>query len=471
MPFDIFRLFRNRRDRGDVAAFEDDHGQRGRRYLLKKPSSKRKEPFFTPLPSRAPTDPEEGYRDEYALVHNPSTVMGGSLNARPTTLEDPVSPSSLHGYSNRSEYPRVPRDDIPYADRYHEDMAGRRNPEGPVVINHSSRSMSPTYSDRTFKNHRPAAWEYPGTRIIPPPPHHRPRDYVAAETTPTNIYGSHRYDAYPEGRGIHRAESYRRGPTRSYSKRVPPIQYIVPGGMDVIFQDERGREIKRVMNSNGRRGSAPTAPFIVHDPSGQELYRYDGPNGPHPEPPILRVRRNPARRGENDSSPMYLVEPHEVHNDSRHDRRYSVDRRGHGRYGSYENHRNHMGRGAHRDPREYDDYRGRGDYKRHDDYPRRTVHEDPRHHGGYEDHQDYEVHTGHGQPERDSPSALQGLHRTHSHSSHGSLSGVHEDLLQLPVDDRRSGMSRTYEGSVHGSMHPEALDEGITDRLDSFHVT
>ncbi|KAI6119420.1 hypothetical protein EDD16DRAFT_1519492 [Pisolithus croceorrhizus] len=156
----IFSLFRNRRDRGDVAAFEDDHGQRGRRYLLKRPSK-----FFTPLPSRAPTDPEEEYRDEYVQVHSPSTVMGGTLNARPTTLEDPVSPSSLHGYSNRSEYPRLPHDDIPYADMYHEGMAGRGNPEGPVVINHLSRSMSPTSSDRTFKNHRPAALEYPGTRV------------------------------------------------------------------------------------------------------------------------------------------------------------------------------------------------------------------------------------------------------------------------------------------------------------------
>ncbi|KAI6105661.1 hypothetical protein F5141DRAFT_141851 [Pisolithus sp. B1] len=228
MPFDMFKLFRNRRDRGDVAAFEDDHGQRGRRYLLKRPS-KRKEPFFTPLPSRAPTDPEEEYRDEYVQVHSPSTVMGGTLNARPTTLEDPVSPSSLHGYSNRSEYPRLPHDDIPYADMYYEGMAGRGNPEGPVVINHLSRT----------------ALEYPGTRVVSEALSSPVQNLRTAETTPTNIYGSHRYDAYPEARGIHRAESYRRGPTRNHSKRVPPIHYIVPGGMDVIFQDERGREIKR----------------------------------------------------------------------------------------------------------------------------------------------------------------------------------------------------------------------------------
>ncbi|KIK30603.1 hypothetical protein PISMIDRAFT_301730 [Pisolithus microcarpus 441] len=177
-------------------------------------------------------------------VHSPSTLMGGTLNARPTTLEDPVSPSSLRGYSNRSEYPRLPHDDIPYADAYHESMAGRGNPEDPIVINHSSRSMSQTPSDRTFENHRPAAFEYPGTRIIPPPPHHRQRDYVAAGA-PTNIYGSHHHDAYPEARGIRRAESYRREPIRNHSKRGRPAYYIVPHGMDVVFQDGTGREIHR----------------------------------------------------------------------------------------------------------------------------------------------------------------------------------------------------------------------------------
>lgn len=469
MPFDMFRLFRNRRDRGDVAAFEDDHGQRGRRYLLRRPS-KRKEPIFTPLPSRAPTDPEEEYRDEYMQVHSPSTLMGGTLNARPTTLEDPVSPSSLRGYSNRSEYPRLPHDDIPYADAYRESMAGRGNPEDPIVINHSSRSMSQTPSDRTFENHRPAAFEYPGTRIIPPPPHHRQRDYVAAGA-PTNIYGSHHHDAYPEARGIRRAESYRREPIRNHSKRGRPAYYIVPHGMDVVFQDGTGREIHRAGNFSGRRRPVPPAPFVVQDSGGREVYRYDGSDGSRREPQILQVYMSRPRgsHGRSHSSPIYHVEP--LHDDPRYDHRYNVDRRGYGRYGNYENHRNHSGRGAHRDPREYDDYRGRGDYRRHDDYPRRAIREAPRHLGEHEDHRDYEVYTAHGQPERHSPVALQGLHRTHSHSSHGSLSGAHEDLLQPPVDDRRSGMSGVYEGSIHGGMPPEPFDEEITDRLDSFHMT
>lgn len=460
----MFRLFRNRRDRGDVAAFEDDHGQRGRRYLLKRPS-KRKEPIFTPLPSRAPTDPEEDYRDEYMQVHSPSTLMGGTLNARPTTLEDPVSPSSLRGYSNRSEYPSPPHDDIPYADAYHESMAGRGNPEDPIVINHSSRSMSRTPSDRTFENHRPPAFEYPGARIIPPPPHHRPRDYVAAGA-PTDIYGSHHHDAYPEARGIRRTESYRREPTRNHSKRGRPAYYIVPPGMGVVFQDTRGREIQRAGDFSGRRRPVRSAPFVVQDQSGREIYRSDGSRH---EPQILQVYMTRPRHGRSHSSPLYHVEP--LYDPPQHDHRHSVDRGGYGRYGSYENHRNHSSHGAHRDRREYDDYRGRGDYRRHDDYPRRAIREPPRHHGEHEDHRDYEGYAGHGQPESHSPEALGGFHRTHSHSSHGSLSGAHEDLLRPPVDDRRSGMSRVYEGSVHGSTLPEPFDEEITDRLDSFHMT
>ncbi|KAI6034216.1 hypothetical protein BKA83DRAFT_4186651 [Pisolithus microcarpus] len=435
MPFDMFRLFRNRRDRGDVAAFEDDHGQRGRRYLLRRPSK-----IFTPLPSRAPTDPEEEYRDEYMRVHSPSTLMGGTLNARPTTLEDPVSPSSLRGYSNRSEYPRLPHDDIPYADAYHESMAGRGNPEDPIVINHSSRSMSQTPSDRTFENHRPAAFEYPGTRIYHnrflPLPHHRQRDYVAAGA-PTNIYGSHHHDAYPEARGIRRAESYRREPIRNHSKRGRPAYYIVPHGMDVVFQDGTGREIHRAGNFSGRRRPVPPAPFVVQDSGGREVYRYDGSDGSRREPQILQVYMSRPRgsHGRSHSSPIYHVEP--LHDDPRYDHRYNVDRRGYGRYGNYENHRNHSGRGAHRDPREYDDYRGRGPSAKR-----------PRHLGEHEDHRDYEVYTAHGQPERHSPF-----------------------YWRPPVDDRRSGMSGVYEGSIHGGMPPEPFDEEITDRLDSFHMT
>ncbi|KAI6047267.1 hypothetical protein EDC04DRAFT_2887074 [Pisolithus marmoratus] len=438
MPFDMFKLFRNRRDHGDIATLEGNHGERGRRYLLRRTSKVKAgtcerllsvdsacyitlaSQIFTPLPSRAPTDPEEEYRDGYVQVDSPSTVMGGTLNARPTTLEGPISPSSPRGHSHRLEYPRL-HDDIPYADTYHEGMTERGNPERPIVINHSSRGMSSTSSDRTLQNHRSAAPGYPGTRVIPPPPHHHPRNYVAAET-PTNIYGSRHHDAHPEAGGIRRAEDHRRGQTRSHSKGRPPIYYIVPGGMRVIFQDEAGREIDRVGDFSGRRRPVPPAPFVVQDESGRELYRYDG--HPHRQPPV--VEYNPNRRGRRYSSPMYPSESYKRYNDPRYDHRSSVERRGYGRYGDYENHRNRPGHSTHRDARGYDDYRDRGDYRRHGDYPRRAGHEVPRNHGEHEDHRGYEDFGSHGQPERDSPE----LHRARSHSDHVPLGEPHDDLLQ-----------------------------------------
>lgn len=467
MPFDMFKLFRNRSHRGEVLALEDNDGERGRRYLLKR-SSKRKEPIFTPLPSRAPTDPEEEYRDGYVQVHSPSTVMGGTLNARPTTPEDPPMLPSPRDLSHRLEYPRLPHDDIPYAETYHEGITQRGNPDDPIVINHSSRSMSTTSSDRTLGYHRPRASEYPGTRIIPPPPRHRPRDYVVQEVAPANIYGSRHYDAHPEARGIHLAESYQRGHARNHPKGRPPICYIVPGGMNVVFQDERGRELTRVGDSSGRRRPAPPAPFIVQDPSGRELYRYDG--SPNRDPKVLQIHMGPTRRGRSYSSPTYHLESYKGYNDPRYDPRHSADRRGYGRYEGYENHRNHLSRRAHRDPREYDDHRDRGDYRRHGDYSRHVVHEIPRNHGEHEDHRDYEAYSSHDRPELDSPVAPQGLQRTHSHSSHRPFGGGHEDLMEPPIDDRRSVATRVYEGSVHGSTHPEPFDEEITDRLDSLHM-
>ncbi|TFK43615.1 hypothetical protein BDQ12DRAFT_675277 [Crucibulum laeve] len=53
-------------------------------------------------------------------------------------------------------------------------------------------------------------------------------------------------------------------------------QYIVPAGMNVIFQDEDGNEITRVgdFDSHGRpRRSRRSSPIVVQDEFGNELYR------------------------------------------------------------------------------------------------------------------------------------------------------------------------------------------------------
>ncbi|KAF8897456.1 hypothetical protein BD779DRAFT_1667434 [Infundibulicybe gibba] len=57
--------------------------------------------------------------------------------------------------------------------------------------------------------------------------------------------------------------------------REPALYYyIVPGGMNVIFQDENGNEITRVGDFGSRRdGRQVVSPLVVQDEDGNELYR------------------------------------------------------------------------------------------------------------------------------------------------------------------------------------------------------
>ncbi|KAF7352862.1 hypothetical protein MVEN_01253200 [Mycena venus] len=80
----------------------------------------------------------------------------------------------------------------------------------------------------------------------------------------------------PEARPPHRSvspEPYRPRDSRSQhsSHTVDGTYYIVPGGVDVIFQDEDGNEITRVGDFSGRRKRV--SPIIVQDEDGRELYR------------------------------------------------------------------------------------------------------------------------------------------------------------------------------------------------------
>jgi len=56
--------------------------------------------------------------------------------------------------------------------------------------------------------------------------------------------------------------------------------YIVPAGLNVVFQDEDGNEITRV-GKRGRQGhgshTGKSAPIVVYDEFGKELYRDPSP--------------------------------------------------------------------------------------------------------------------------------------------------------------------------------------------------
>ncbi|KAJ7744525.1 hypothetical protein DFH07DRAFT_26267 [Mycena maculata] len=71
--------------------------------------------------------------------------------------------------------------------------------------------------------------------------------------------------------------------------------YIVPGGTNVIFQDEDGNEITRVGDFSGRRRRI--SPIIVQDEHGREIYRTsDIQNSSRAEP--NRHRSRGSRRDE-----------------------------------------------------------------------------------------------------------------------------------------------------------------------------
>lgn len=84
--------------------------------------------------------------------------------------------------------------------------------------------------------------------------------------------GSHDYSGTIEP-AIYERESYDGGESE------PDVyQYIVPVGVDIIFQDEAGIEIARVGNSKPSKRNADDkprnhAPIVVVDELGNELYR------------------------------------------------------------------------------------------------------------------------------------------------------------------------------------------------------
>ncbi|KAJ7499002.1 hypothetical protein FB451DRAFT_20617 [Mycena latifolia] len=80
----------------------------------------------------------------------------------------------------------------------------------------------------------------------------------------------------PQSRPLHRTVSPESSLRRGYEPRRSPdpvdgTYYIIPGGMNVVFQDEDRNEITRVGDFSGRRRRI--SPIIVQDQYGREIYR------------------------------------------------------------------------------------------------------------------------------------------------------------------------------------------------------
>ncbi|OJA16999.1 hypothetical protein AZE42_00581 [Rhizopogon vesiculosus] len=275
-------------------------------------TTRRKEPVFTPVPSRAPTDGDD-YFDGYVRVDNPQTVLGGALNARPTRPESPLSPVPSIERDGESRYSdtfseqghipshsRLPdqpssfqhhmRDGSSREDAFrHGGISGHHVPDDPVVT-HIGRSDD-SGSDHTIEAPRTPIPSHSNARMAPP---YQPLAGGYVGKVPTNIYadGGHhemrpmRHEAiYPSNRPPH-------------SGGQGPIYYIIPGGMSVIFQDEYGNEVARVGDFNNGRPAQRPAPYVAQDNHGRDLHSYGGDHERphrHGEPRVVPVDANHHR--------------------------------------------------------------------------------------------------------------------------------------------------------------------------------
>ncbi|KAG8218735.1 hypothetical protein J3R82DRAFT_4405 [Butyriboletus roseoflavus] len=240
----------------------------------------RREPLFTPLPSRTPTDADD-YNEGYIRVDSPDAVLGGVLNARPVkipsalpslgpAIESPVS-MTLSEREHREHAGRlhdVPRlldrpPPLQRAGSFHGSHGGRVSLDEPVVMSPSPSRSSASGSDHTIEALRTPP-SHPSERVIPPLPRNYSGGYVPGLRSPTDIHGNHTYEVLHDAHSHshHNPEIYldRYARASGYDKDAP-IYYIIPGGMNVIFQDEYGNEITRVGDFSGR--SRPSRPDTI----------------------------------------------------------------------------------------------------------------------------------------------------------------------------------------------------------------
>ncbi|KAG9317553.1 hypothetical protein JVU11DRAFT_1759 [Chiua virens] len=495
MPFNMFKAFsgsRNRTHRDDPSAIYNSFPQG---YPPGEPDfppeTTRREPVFTPLPSRTPTDTGD-YAESYVRVDSPDAVMRGTLNARPVKmdpgfppLDGPLSEAlserelagGLHGT------PRLPPQ-IQRAGSFHSvhGPGDRVNHNEPIIMNSSPTRSSG--SDHTIEALHTPPLSHPSDRVIPPLPRSYSGVYGAGSRSPTDIYGSHPYDVVHDSHGHHNGEIYldRHDRGGSYEKGGP-IYYIIPGGMNVIFQDEHGNEITRVGDFSGRTRPLRPGPFVVQDEHGRELYRYDGHDrgthrGGYTDPQIVQIDapNNPGYHRRDRSYPSHGYRPdpsyrrgydsdhypsHRDHRDHRekdwHDQR-DHRYRGYADYPSYNEYRDHRDRG-------YRDHGSRREYGGHV----RDHHDGYRdHYGGYRPHKEYTIE---GRPEIQPPNRVssRASHRSYTHGSQLSIDRVPHQYTGSILDDRRSG--RDYAPS-HASVqhHEDGVDLNIAGGLEALHI-
>ncbi|KAJ7129771.1 hypothetical protein C8R44DRAFT_88359 [Mycena epipterygia] len=129
---------------------------------------------------------------------------------------------------------------------------------------------------------------------------------MAYDTRPRSKEFAAEWRHFPESRPLRPTFSPEPSLRHVYEERHGPdpgngTYYIVPGGMNVVFQDKTGNEITRVGDFSGRRRRI--SPIIVQDEYGRELYRTsDVQNSnrtshPRDEPIYHRSRRTRQDEG------------------------------------------------------------------------------------------------------------------------------------------------------------------------------
>ncbi|KAF8450424.1 hypothetical protein L210DRAFT_3520488 [Boletus edulis BED1] len=411
--------------------------------------------------------------------------MGGVLNARPGKIDSglpPLGPAlesseTLFERERHEHTERLPHDvprlldrapPLQYASSFQSGRGERMNPDEAIVMTPSRSRSSASGSDHTIDALRTPPSLHPTDRVIPPFPSDYTGGYVPGSRSPTDIYGNHSNEVVHD---VHRHRghdiSFDRHSRSGGYEQEGPLYYIIPGGMNVIFQDEYGNEITRVGDFSGRTRPTRPGPFVVQDEYGKELYRYDGhERGSHrgySEPQIVQIDAYPSS------------------SQHRHDRKYSshgyrsdpLYRRGYDHYPDHREYRDprERERRDHRDHR----YRGYADYPHHSEYRDHRGRRDldtHRDHGGHRERGDHREHGGYGEHgEHRHQGRLEGYtpNRVPSHRPY-SQAPLERPLQEYPnsiSDDRRSG--REYATSLSSMRHRE--DEAdITNGLHALHV-
>jgi hypothetical protein len=254
----------------------------------------------TPRPSRyaAIEDYSGVYRDEeleiphiLEPVRPPSPIPTVRREESTSRLREIISDD---GQTNPPPHPEVQNHDNQryVREKYNEPQSGENNwledQEPPVLLRRyedpirDDRRVDNRYDENPyFEDHLARnEWRAPSDTSLAQSESHRDSTRRGREPGRSARYAEHP-DSYPR----HRDESLQISPVTSrqlYSQHEiqstsadRDTYYIIPPGMDVIFQDEAGNEITRVgdFGRKSQRRSHRPAPIIIQDEYGREIYR------------------------------------------------------------------------------------------------------------------------------------------------------------------------------------------------------